>query len=255
MTDEDIEGLADISLWPSALLEQLDFTPAQWIDPPATSVGGTARAEPVNHQPAAPASGSLPIIQASIHDPPGTVSPYAYGAVATLLPVGAAVAGEYIAGGPCTKCCKDCADKLTVVTTAADVNALTIGRQCKLGALSVKRNDIRFQAIEEQTKQSLKTLGAIKAEIARDRRAIASQKAALVRYGLAIESIQQKKLAVEAAVRVNTLALDRGPKISNIARKIWLIEDTAQDNIRAYKALSARMTVMNNALDKLTMNR
>ena len=56
-------------------------------------------------------------------------------------------------------------------------------------------------------------------------------------------------------MRVNTLALDRGPKISNIARKIWLIEDTAQDNIRAYKALSARMTVMNNALDKLTMNR
>ena len=119
----------------------------------------------------------------------------------------------------------------------------------------MKRNDIRFQAIEEQTKQSLKTLGAIKAEIARDRRAIASQKAELVRYGLAIESIQQKNLAVEAAVRVNTLALDRGPKISNIARKIWLIEDTAQDNIRAYKALSARMTVMNNALDKLTMNR
>ena len=194
LTDEDIEALADIPLWPSALLEQLDFTPAQWIDPPATSVGGTARAEPVNHQPAAPASGSRPIIQASIHDPPGTVSPYAYGAVATLLPVGAAVAGEYIAGGPCTKCCKDCADKLTVVTTAADVNALTIGRQCKLGALSVKRNDIRFQAIEEQTKQSLKTLGAIKAEIARDRRAIASQKAALVRYGLAIESIQQKNL-------------------------------------------------------------
>ncbi|XP_056441206.1 uncharacterized protein LOC130378480 isoform X2 [Gadus chalcogrammus] len=139
LTDEDLEGLTDVPLWPSALLEQLDFTPAHWIDPPATSVGGTASAEPVNHQPAAPASGSRAIlIQASIHNPPGTVSPYAQGAVATLLPDGSAAADEYIAGGLCTKCCKDCVDKLTVVTTAVDVNSLTIGRQCKLGALSVK---------------------------------------------------------------------------------------------------------------------
>ena len=243
LTDEDLEGLTDVPLWPSALLEQLDFTPAHWIDPPATSVVGTTRAEPVNHQPAAPASGSRPIlIQASIHNPPGTVSrPTAIGAVATLLPDGSAAAAEYIAGGPCTNCCKDCVGKLTLVTTAVDVNSLTIGRQCKLGALSVKRIDSRFQTIEEQTKQSLETLGEIKDE--------------LVRYGLAIESIQQQILVVEAAVRVNTLALDRGLLISNMARKIWLIETTAQDNIRAYKAMSAQMTIMIDALDMLTMNR
>ena len=123
--------------------------------PPATSVGGTTSAEPVNHQPAAPASGSLHIVQDPIHDPPCIVSPYAYDAVATLLPVGSAVVDEHISGGPCINCCKECDDKLTLVIKAADVNSITISRPCKLGALAGKRIDRRFQDIEEQTKQAL----------------------------------------------------------------------------------------------------
>ncbi|CAL8253839.1 unnamed protein product [Gadus morhua 'NCC'] len=142
LTAADLEGLDDLPSWTSSLLEQIDFTPAHWIDPPATSVGGTTSAEPVNHQPAAPASGSLHIVQDPIHDP------------------------------PCIR----------------------------------------------------------------------------------------KHLDVEAAVRVNTLAIERvsaleGPKAAKIARKIWLIESTGRDTVRAYQAMGAEMTVMNDALDKLTMNR
>ena len=130
------------------------------------------------------------------------MSPYAYDAVATLLPVGSAVVDEHISGGPCINCCKECDDKLTLVIKAADVNSITISRPCKLGALAGKRIDRRFQDIEEQTKQAL---SAIKAEIACDRHANVSQKAELVRNGLAIVSQQRKHLDVEAAVRVNTL--------------------------------------------------
>ncbi|CAL8235951.1 unnamed protein product [Arctogadus glacialis] len=151
LTAEDLEGLDDLPSWTSSLLEQIDFTPAHWIDPPATSVGGTTSAEPVNHQPADPASGSLHIIiHDPIHDPPCIVSPYAYDAMATLLPVGAAVVDEHI------------------------------------------------------------------------------------------------------SERASTL---EGPKAAKIARKIWLIESTGRDNVRAYQAMCAEMTVMNVALDKLTMNR
>ncbi|CAL8237310.1 unnamed protein product, partial [Arctogadus glacialis] len=46
LTDEDLEGLDDTPVWTSSLLEQIDFTPAQWIDPPATTVGDTISAEP-----------------------------------------------------------------------------------------------------------------------------------------------------------------------------------------------------------------
>ena len=111
-----------------------------------------------------------------------------------------------------------------------------------------------------KSKRSRHSLGAIKAEIGRDRRANASQKAELVRNGLAIESQQRKHLDLETAVRVNTLAIERGstldgPKAAKIARKIWLIESTGRDNVRAYQTMCAEMTVMNNALDKLTMKR
>ncbi|CAL8239246.1 unnamed protein product, partial [Gadus morhua 'NCC'] len=87
LTAEDLEGLDDLPSWASSLLEQIDFTPAHWIDPPATSVGGTTSAEPVHHQPADPASGALHTIQDPIHNPPCIVSPNAHEAVATLLPV------------------------------------------------------------------------------------------------------------------------------------------------------------------------
>ena len=205
LTYEDIEGLTGIPQWTSDLLDQLDVTPAQWIDIPDDAVVGNASSTPINPPPTAPD--------------------------------GSAAADEYNVGYPCANCCKECVGKLTAVTTSAHVNALTIGRHCKLGALSAKRIDSRFQTIEAQTG----AIGEIKDE--------------LVRYGLAIEAIQQQILVVEAAARVNTRAMDRGVLISNMARKIWLIENTAQDNIRAYKAMSDRMTIMNDALDMLTMKR
>ena len=64
LTADDWAGLDDISSWTSSLLDHIDFTPAQWIDSPATSVEATTSAEPVqHHQPADPASGSLHAIQ------------------------------------------------------------------------------------------------------------------------------------------------------------------------------------------------
>ena len=173
LTADDLAGLDDLSSWSSSLLDHIDFTPAQWIDSPATSVGATTSAEPVqHHQPADPASGSLHAIQDPSHDPPCIVSPNAHEAAATLLPVGTAVVvDEHIVGGRCVNCCKEYADKLALVTTAVDVNSITIGRQCKLGALAGKRVDRRFQDFEEQTKQSFR---AIRAEIAPDRMTVES---------------------------------------------------------------------------------
>ncbi|XP_030222038.1 uncharacterized protein LOC115550843 [Gadus morhua] len=79
LTADDWAGLDDISSWTSSLLEHIDFTPAQWIDSPATSVEATTSAEPVqHHQPADPASGPLQAVQDPISDPPCTVSPIAH---------------------------------------------------------------------------------------------------------------------------------------------------------------------------------
>ena len=71
-----------------------------------------------------------------------------------------------------------------------------------------------------------------------------------MRNGLAIASQQRKHLDVEAAVPVNTLAIERaraeeGPKAAKTTQKYWLIESTGRDNVRAYQAMSAEMTVMN----------
>ena len=87
LTADDLAGLDDLSSWTSSLLDHIDFTPAQWIDSPSTSVGATTSAEPVqHHQPADPASGSLHAIQDPSPDPPCIVSPNAHVAGATLLP-------------------------------------------------------------------------------------------------------------------------------------------------------------------------
>ena len=120
-----------------------------------------------------------------------------------------------------------------------------------------KRIDRRFQDTDAWTKHDL---SAIKAEIVRNGLAIASQNAAIVRNGLAIASQQRKHLDVEADVCVNTLAIERarsqeGPKAAKIAQKFWLIQSTGRDNARAHQAMSAGMTVMNNTLEKLTLNR
>ncbi|CAL8361435.1 unnamed protein product [Arctogadus glacialis] len=311
LTDEDLEGLDDTPVWTSSLLEQIDFTPAQWIDPPATTVGDTISAEPVNPPTADPPSGSRPLL---IHDPPCIVSSYSYDTKDTLSPCGSAVVDEHISGGACINCCKEGDDKLTLVTESDDVNDITIGRHCKREALAGIRIDRRLQDSEEQTQQALLTIkaeiasdrsdnAALKTELQRISQAIASQGAALgligiavetqrrkhldgedaghviasqktaiarisraveslttvqVRNVLAVKSQQCKHLVVEAAVRVNTEAIERtrsleGPKAARIAQKCYLIESTVQDNVKSTQSMRCAMTVMNDTLARLTM--
>ena len=258
MLTANMAGLDDLSSWFSSLLDHIDFTPAQWIDSPATSVGATTSAEPVqHHQPADPASGSLHVIQDPGRDPPCIVSPSAHEVAVPLLPAGPAIAvDEHLVGVRCVNWCKEFADKLALVTAAVDVNSLTIGRQSKLGVLAGKRGDRRYQDLEEQTKQSFI---AIRAEIARDRMTVESPNTETVRNGLAIDALQRKHLDAEAAVRVNTQGIERinaqeGLRAAKTARKFWLMQSASEANVNAYRAMSTEMSVMNDTLAKLTMN-
>ncbi|CAL8370141.1 unnamed protein product [Boreogadus saida] len=266
LTAEDIEGLQDsenLPMWTDSLLDHIDCTPAQWIDPPSTTVGGINSTGPVQPQPAVPTSGALQAIQSLINTHPSTrivSSP----AVTPPLPYSAGRGDEHISGGSCVNCCKECVDKLTLVSKAAVVNSITIGRHCKLSALAGKRTDGQLRDIVVQTKKSL---GGLKTVLMNDRYAYASQKEKLmcqnaehVRIVLAIESLLCKHSDLEAAVRVNTLAIEQAntheqQNSSSIARKFMLIESVGRDNVRAYKAMSAEMTVMNNTLEKLTLSR
>ncbi|CAL8241468.1 unnamed protein product [Gadus morhua 'NCC'] len=258
LTADDWAGLDDISSWTSSLLEHIDFTPAQWIDSPATSVEATTSAEPVqHHQPADPASGPLQAIQDPISDPPCTVSPIAHEVAVPRLPAGPAIAvDEHHAGVQGDKWRKQFADKLAVLTASVDVNSLGIARQRKLGVLAGKRGDRRYQDLEEQTKQSFI---AIRAEIARDRMIAESPNTETVRNGLAIDALQRKHLDAEAAVRVNTQGIERinaqeGLRAAKTARKFWLMQSASEANVNAYRAMSTEMSVMNDTLAKLTMN-
>ncbi|XP_056464861.1 uncharacterized protein LOC130404243 [Gadus chalcogrammus] len=257
LTADDLAGLDDLSSWSSSLLDHIDFTPAQWIDSPATSVGATTSAEPVqHHQPADPASGSLHAIQDPSHDPPCIVSPSAHEVAVPLLPAGPAITvDEHLVGVRCVNWCKEFADKLALVTAAVDVNSLTIVRQSKLGVLAGKRGDRRYQDLEEQTKQAFI---AIRAEIARDRMTAESPNTE-TGNGLAIEALQRKHLDAEAAVRVNTQGIERintqeGLRAAKTARKFWLMESASEANVNAYRAMSTEMSVMNDTLATLTMN-
>ncbi|XP_030207259.1 uncharacterized protein LOC115540252 [Gadus morhua] len=146
LTADDWAGLDDISSWTSSLLDHIDFTPAQWIDSPATSVEATTSAEPVqHHQPADPASGPLQAIQDPISDPPCTVSPIAHEVAVPRLPAGPAIAvDEHHAGVQGDKWRKQFADKLAVLTASVDVNSLGIARQSKLGVEAGFKNLHQF---------------------------------------------------------------------------------------------------------------
>ena len=196
LTADDLAGLDDLSSWTSSLLDHIDFTPAQWIDSPATSLGATISAEPVqHHQPADPASGSLHAIQDPSRDPPCIVSLSTQEVAVPLLPAGPVIAvDEHHAGVRCANWRKEFADKLAVLTASVDVNSLTIARQSKLGVLTGKRGDSRYQALEEQTKQSFI---AIRAEIASDRMTAESPNTE-TRNGRAIVALQRKHLEAEA---------------------------------------------------------
>ncbi|XP_059930644.1 uncharacterized protein LOC132474129 [Gadus macrocephalus] len=227
LTANDLAGLDDLSSWTSSLLDHIDFTPAQWIDSPATSLGATTSAEPVqHHQPADPASGSLHAIQDPSSDPPCIVSLSTHEVAVPLLPADPAIAvDEHHVGVQCVNWRKEFADKLALVTAAVDVNSLTIARQSKLGVLAGKRDDRRYQDLEEQTKQSFI---AIRAEIARDRITGESPNTETCN-GRAIVALQRKHLDAEAAVRVNTQGIERinvqeGLRAAKTARKFWLMQ-------------------------------
>ncbi|XP_059893147.1 uncharacterized protein LOC132446723 [Gadus macrocephalus] len=167
VTAYDLEGLDDILSWTSSFLEHRDFTPAQWIDSPATSLGATS-AETVQHQqPADPPSGSLHALQDPSGDPQCIVSLSTQEVSVPLLPAAPVIAvDEHHAGVQCAKWRKEFADKLALLTASVDVNSLTIARQSKLSVAAAKSVDIRYQTLEKQTKQSFIT---IRGEIASDR--------------------------------------------------------------------------------------
>ena len=257
LTADDWAGLDDISSWTSSLLEHIDFTPAQWIDSPATSVEATTSAEPVqHHQPADPASGPLQAVQDPISEPPCTVSPIAHEVAVPRLPAGPAIAvDEHHAGVQGDKWRKQFADKLAVLTASVDVNSLGIARQRKLGVEAGKRVDSIYQKLEEQTKKSFT---ALRAEIARDRMTAESPNTE-TSNGRAIVALQRKHLDAVAAVRVNTQGIVRinaqeGLRAAKTARKFWLMQSASEASVNAYRAMSTEMSVINETLAKLTMN-
>ena len=237
--------------------DHIDFTPAQWIDYPATSVEATTSAEPVqHHQPADPASGPLQAVQDPISDPPCTVSPIAHEVAVPRLPAGPAIAvDEHHAGVQGDKWRKQFADKLAVLTASVDVNSLGIARQRKLGVEAGKRVDSIYQKLEEQTKKSFT---ALRAEIARDRMTAESPNTE-TSNGRAIVVLQRKHLAAAAAVRGNTQGIAKISSVealraSKTARKLWLMESTCKANLDAYRALCTEMSVMSDTVAKLSLN-
>ncbi|XP_056443174.1 uncharacterized protein LOC130380016 [Gadus chalcogrammus] len=248
----DWAGLDDVlgSSWDSSLLEHIDFTPSLWVDAPATSVEATTSAEPVqHHQSADPASGSLHTIQDPIHNPPCIVSPIAHEVAGSQLPAGPAIASaEYLAAVRDSKLRKEFADKLAVLAATVTVNSLAIGRQSK-------RGDDRYQALEEQTKQSFI---AIREENARDRMTDVVPNAE-TSNGRAIVVLQRKHSAVEAAVRGNTQDIARISseallRASKTRRKLWLLGSASEANVNSNRAMCTEMGVMNDTLAKLTVN-
>lgn len=256
VTAYDLEGLDDILSWTSSFLEHRDFTPAQWIDSPATSLGATS-AETVQHQqPADPPSGSLHALQDPSGDPQCIVSLSTQEVSVPLLPAAPVIAvDEHHAGVQCAKWRKEFADKLALLTASVDVNSLTIARQSKLSVAAAKSVDIRYQTLEKQTKQSFIT---IRGEIASDRMTAESPNTE-TRNGRAIVALQRKHLEAEATVRVNKQGIERinaqeRLRAAKTARKFWLIQSASEANVNAYRAMSTEMSVMNDTLATLTMN-
>ena len=135
-----------------------------------------------------------------------------------------------------------------MLTATVAVNSLAIDRQSKCG-------DSRYQALEEQTKQSFI---AIRFENARDRMTAESPNTE-TSNGRAIVVLQRKHLAAEAAVRGNTqgrarISSEEVLRASKTARKLWLMESTCKANLNAYRAMCTEMSVMNDTLAKLTVN-
>ncbi|CAL8334804.1 unnamed protein product [Boreogadus saida] len=71
-------------MWTDSLLDHIDCTPAQWIDPP--TVGGINSTGPVQPQPAVPTSGALQAIQSLINTHPSTrITKKSLGGLKTVL--------------------------------------------------------------------------------------------------------------------------------------------------------------------------
>ena len=177
------------------------------------------------------------------------MSPIAHEVAVLRLPAGPAIAdGEYWAVPQDAKWRKEFADKLAVLTATVAVNSSAIDRQSK-------RGDSRYQALEEQTKQSF---SAIRLENARDRM-IAKSPNTETSNGLAIVDLQRKHFAAAVAVRGNTQGIAKISSVealraSKTARKLWLMESTCKANLDAYRALCTEMSVMSDTVAKLSLN-